>query len=103
MTLVVFFLVFVFAIAGDDLRWRWLRSRMANPPPLARRLPAAHLYRLTVTHLIVAAVLLVTYGDDWSLAAITAHVFGDVFPFPYLRHNLCRARQAQSRKFQAAK
>jgi hypothetical protein len=94
MVLVAFFLVFVVAIAADDLRRRWRRTRMLNPPPLARRLPAARLYQVLTVHVTVALGL---------TAAITAHVFGDVLPFLYLRHNLRRARKAQSRRFQAAK
>jgi membrane protease YdiL (CAAX protease family) len=60
--------------------------------------------RLQAWHALFFATAVYLLYSPWGLtAAITAHVLGDVFPFLYLRHNLRRARIAQSRKFQAAK
>ncbi|HEV7609184.1 MAG TPA: CPBP family glutamic-type intramembrane protease [Steroidobacteraceae bacterium] len=71
MALVLSFLVFVLVIAADDLRRRWRLARMVNPPPLARRLPAARLHKVLIAHLVVAAVLVVTFkGGGWNLASV---------------------------------
>jgi hypothetical protein len=60
-------------------------------------------WRMQLWHALYFWVAVALLYSPWGMvAAITAHVFGDVFPFVTLRRNLLRARNEQ-RKARAAR
>jgi membrane protease YdiL (CAAX protease family) len=71
MTTVALFLAFVLTIACIDLHARWRRSRVANPPPLLRRLPARRVRQIAIAQLLVAAALVVSFSmGGWTLDSV---------------------------------